>query len=77
LLLPYARQTIEADDIAAVSEVLTSDWILPTMPSGVSTAMPGWMPAREPLSRNTTRELGLAPAPMTAATRVWEGSRCW
>ncbi|HLC41817.1 MAG TPA: aminotransferase class I/II-fold pyridoxal phosphate-dependent enzyme [Methylomirabilota bacterium] len=26
-LLPYARQTIEADDVAAVSEALTSDWI--------------------------------------------------
>ncbi|MBI2564281.1 MAG: aminotransferase class I/II-fold pyridoxal phosphate-dependent enzyme [candidate division NC10 bacterium] len=26
-LLPYARQTIETDDIAAVSEVLASDWI--------------------------------------------------
>ena len=26
-LLPYARQTITANDIAAVSEALTSDWI--------------------------------------------------
>src|SRR5574343_1716602 len=26
-MIPYGRQTIEADDIQAVSEVLTSDWL--------------------------------------------------
>ena len=25
--LPYARQTVESDDVAAVSRVLTADWI--------------------------------------------------
>ena len=26
-LLPYARQTLEADDLAAVSDALAADWI--------------------------------------------------
>ncbi len=48
---------------------------LPTIPSGVTTAMPLSTPLVDPRSTNTTFELAPVPLPITRAATVLEGER--
>ena len=50
---------------------------LPTMPSGVTTAMPFSMPLVEPRSMNTARAVDTVLFPVTREATVLDGVRIW
>ncbi len=50
---------------------------LPTIPSGVITAIPRITPPIDPRSMNTTRELAEVLSPITRAGKVFDGFLAW
>jgi len=63
---------VESDISSTWLEWSKTSLVLPTMPSGVTTAIPLSIPLTEPRSTKTTLELAPVPFPITRAATVFQ-----